>query len=500
MARSFLFRAKGDLSILTLTKHPETVATLSPSLNRLPENPHHIHLMGICGTGMASLAGMLKQSGYKVTGSDQNVYPPMSLLLEEQSIPVLMGYSPENLSSGPDLVIVGNVITRINPEAEALSRLKIPYLSFPQALRHFAFQNKQPIVISGTHGKTTTSSLAAWVLDVAGLDPGFMIGGIPKNFQSNFKLGQGDYYVIEGDEYDTAFFDKGPKFLHYDPWVTILTSIEFDHADIYRDLDHIIENFRKLINLMQPEGLLIANSDDPIIMAEIKTARCLVFTYGFSEKALFRVNDMTVQEDFTRLNILKAGKEYVTLSTPLYGRHNISNLMSVIALADFLGIPVATLSDGIKTFEGVKRRQEIVGEKQGVLVLDDFAHHPTAVRETVFAVREKFKGRRLIAVFEPRSNSSRRNIFQKQYASSFGAADLVMIPDPPMMEKIPREERFSSKRLAEDLEKNGLKTFYFPNTDQLLEAMVKESRTGDIFLIMSNGGFDNIHRRLLDSL
>jgi UDP-N-acetylmuramate: L-alanyl-gamma-D-glutamyl-meso-diaminopimelate ligase len=456
--------------------------------------------MGICGTGMASLAGMLKHKGYRVTGSDQNVYPPMSLFLEKLSIPVISGYRAENLSPAPDLVIVGNVITRLNIEAVELSRLKLPYLSFPQALKHFAFKSKRSVVISGTHGKTTTSSLAAWVLEKAGMDPGFMIGGIPLNFQSNFKLGKGDCFVIEGDEYDTAFFDKGPKFLHYDPWVTILTSIEFDHADIYRDLDHVIENFRKLIHLVPQEGLLIANSDDPVVMAEIKGATCPVITYGFSDEARFTAVDVIVDEDSTRLTVLKDGEKYLSASTPLYGNHNISNLLSVIAMADFLGIPAKPLADAAATFEGIKRRQELIGEKQGVIILDDFAHHPTAVRETVAAVKEKYKDRRLIAVFEPRSNSSRRNIFQDQYVSSFEAADLVMIPEPPMMEKIPPEERFSSKRLTEDLEKKGKPAFYFSDTNQLLEAMVSKSRTNDIFLIMSNGGFDNIHRRLLERL
>ncbi len=449
---------------------------------------------------MASLAGMLKQKGYQVSGSDQNIYPPMSLFLEKLSIPVLSGYKAENLSSNPDLVIVGNVITKFNNEAVELSRLNLPYMSFPQALKHFAFQGKHSIVISGTHGKTSTSSIAAWVLEKAGQDPGFMIGGIPLNFQSNFKIGKGNCFVIEGDEYDTAFFDKGPKFLHYNPWVTILTSIEFDHADIYRDLDHIIENFRKLINLIPAEGLLIANSDDPVIMAEIKAAKCPVITYGFSEKATFTASNITVREDVTRLKILKAGTECLTISTPLYGRHNISNLLSVIALADFLGIKLTDVSDAAKTFKGVKRRQEIVGGKQGVIVLDDFAHHPTAVRETIRAVREKYKNHRIIAVFEPRSNSSRRNIFQEQYVLSFEAADLVMVPAPPIMGKIPPEERFSSKLLTEDLNKKGTKAFYFPDTDQLLEAMVKESHSGDVFLIMSNGGFDNIHRRLLERI
>ncbi|MBW2358913.1 MAG: UDP-N-acetylmuramate:L-alanyl-gamma-D-glutamyl-meso-diaminopimelate ligase, partial [Deltaproteobacteria bacterium] len=421
--------------------------------------------MGVCGTGMASLAGMFKEKGYQVTGSDHNVYAPMSDFLEALSIPVLKGYSPHNLYPIPDLVIVGNVITRKNPEAVELSRLGLPYLSFPQALQLFALKDKRSIVISGTHGKTTASSLAAWILEKGGMDPGFMIGGIPKNFKKNFKLGHGKYFVIEGDEYDTAFFDKGPKFLHYKPWTVILTNIEFDHADIYRNLEHVIENFRKLIHIIPPDGVLIANADDPIVASEI------------------------VKKNDTRVKIIKHGIEYTTLSTPLYGRHNISNLLSAVVLADHLGVSLSPLSESVKTFEGIRRRQEIIGEKRGILILDDFAHHPTAVKETIDAVSEKYKNRRLIAVFEPRSNSSRRNVFQSRYALSFDNADLVMIPEPPMMEKIPLEERFSSQQLVGDLEKKGLNASYYQNTGQLLEALLAEARKNDVILIMSNGAF-----------
>jgi UDP-N-acetylmuramate: L-alanyl-gamma-D-glutamyl-meso-diaminopimelate ligase len=353
-------------------------------------------------------------------------------------------------------------------------------------------------VISGTHGKTTTSSLVAWILEKAGVDPCFMIGGIPHNFETNFKLGKDTCFVIEGDEYDTAFFDKGPKFLHYNPWVTILTSIEFDHADIYRDLNHVIENFRKLIDMIPPDGLLIANGDDSTITAEIKRAKCPVATYGLSKNGLWRAVDIAVQEDATRLTVLKAEKEYVSLSTPLYGRHNISNLLSAVVLADFLKIPSPAISDAVKSFKGIRRRQEIIGEKQGILIVDDFAHHPTAVRETVDAVKEKYRGRRLIAVFEPRSNSSRRNIFQAQYTTSFRMADLIMIPEPPLMQNIPPSERFSSQRLVKDLREKGLEAFYFPETDPLIEALVNKAQTGDVILTMSNGAFDNLPRRLLE--
>ncbi|UCF58131.1 MAG: UDP-N-acetylmuramate:L-alanyl-gamma-D-glutamyl-meso-diaminopimelate ligase [Deltaproteobacteria bacterium] len=465
-----------------------------------PPNPHHIHLMGICGAGMASLAGILKQEGCHVTGSDQNIYPPMSDFLEGLSIPILEGYSPKNLNPIPDLVIVGNVITKYNPEAIELSRLNIPYLSLPQALRRFAMEDKRSIVVCGTHGKTTTSALAAWILQKGGMDPGFMVGGIPNNFPRNFKLGKGPFFVIEGDEYDTAFFDKGPKFLHYNPWITILTSIEFDHADIYRDLNHVIEIFRKLINLIPPDGLLIANGDDPVINTESREAKCPVITYGFGEDVQWRATDLSLQEDQTQLRILKQGKEYMKLFTPLYGRYNISNLLSTVALSDFLNIDHTILLEAMKGFKGIRRRQEVKGEKRGVSVLDDFAHHPTAVRETIQAVKEKYKSRRVIAVFEPRSNSSRRNIFQEKYAVSFDLADLILIPEPPLMEKIPPAERFSSIKLVEDLKKRGLKAFYCPDTNHLLNEILRQIREGDIILIMSNGPFDNLPQRVMDHL
>lgn len=475
-------------------------AELSPSLNLAPANPHHVHLMGICGVGMASLAGILKQNGYIVTGSDQSIYPPMSHFLEGLSIPVLEGYGARNLNPVPDLVIVGNVITKFNPEAIELSRLHIPYLSLPQALNHFAMKGKRSIVVCGTHGKTTTTALAAWILEKAGVDPSFMVGGIPNNFEGNFQLGNGPFFVIEGDEYDTAFFDKGPKFLHYNPWITILTSIEFDHADIYRDLNHVTETFRKLIRLIPPNGLIIANGDDPIANAESKRAKCPVITYGFSGEVEWRAVDLSLQGDQTHLRILKQGKEYMELCTPLYGRHNISNLLSTVALADFLKIDQPSLSEAVKGFRGIRRRQEVKGEKRGVLVLDDFAHHPTSVKENIHAAKEKYKSRRLIAVFEPRSNSSRRNVFQRRYALSFDQADLVLIPEPPLMAKIPAEERFSSTDLVEELRRRGLKALYCPSTNHLLDEIIRQSRKGDVILIMSNGPFDNLPQRLLDRL
>ncbi|MFH1491178.1 MAG: UDP-N-acetylmuramate:L-alanyl-gamma-D-glutamyl-meso-diaminopimelate ligase [Pseudomonadota bacterium] len=480
--------------------YPVPEARLDPELNRAPSDLRHVHLMGICGTGMASLAGLLKQKGVLVTGSDQNVYPPMSLFLENLSIPIREGYRPENLAPSPDLVIVGNVVTRVNPEAVELARLRIPYLSMPQALRAFAMKDQLSIVISGTHGKTTTSALISWILEKAGLDPGFMVGGLLNNFSRNFKHGDGPYFVIEGDEYDTAFFDKGPKFLHYSPWVVILTSLEFDHADIYRDFEHVLTSFRKLIALIPEDGLLIANGDDPAVVAETKGAKCPKVFYGFSDGLTWRAVDVAFEEKGARVDILRGGEKILAAETPLYGRHNLSNLLSAVVLADFLKIDTRVLSDALKGFKGVKRRQEVKGEKGGILVLDDFAHHPTAVRETIRAVKEKFRARRLVALFEPRSNSSRRNIFQEAYATAFDLADLIMIPEPPMMEKIPLPERFSSKRLVQDLKNRGLEALYAPDTDRLLDEVLRNCRKGDVVLIMSNGAFDNLPVRLLERL
>ena len=465
-----------------------------------PEKPNHIHLMGICGTGMSSLAGILKDAGYHITGSDQNIYPPMSDFLKDLSIQVLEGYAAENLHPIPDLVIVGNVITKQNPEAIELARLNTPYLSLPQALRHFAMGSKKSIVPCGTHGKTTTAALTAWILEKAGMNPSFMIGGIPNNFKSNFRLGNGPYFVVEGDEYDTAFFDKSPKFLHYNPLITILTGIEFDHADIYQDLDHVIGSFLRLIRLISPDGLLIVNEDDPVSKSQSNDAKCPVITYGFSKGSRWKPVDVLFEEDQTQFTVLKNDREYMTVSTSLYGRHNISNLLSTIVLSDFLGIEKPVLYEAIETFKGVKRRQEIKGKKRGVLVLDDFAHHPTAVKETIRAVKEKHKAHRLMAVFEPRSNSSRRNIFQKKYALSFDMADLIFIREPPLMAKIPVNERFSSKKLVEDLRDRGLEAFYCPDSDGLLDQITRQSQEGDVVLIMSNGPFDNLPQRVVDAL
>ncbi len=464
--------------------------------------PRHanIHLIGICGVGMSSLAGMLKDKGYIITGSDRNIYPPISTFLERLSIPVKNGYSPYNLHPIPDLVIVGNVITKDNPEAGELLRLRIPYLSMPQALKKFAMDRKKSIIIAGTHGKTTISALTAWILEVAGMDPSFMIGGIAKNFESNFKLATGPYFVIEGDEYDTAFFDKRPKFLHYGPYITVITSIEFDHADIYKGIEEIKDSFRHLIKMIPADGLLCANIDDPAVAEEIKKARCPCLTYAIKTEADLSLGDVTVNDNGTMLTIVKGKKEYLSVTTDLYGDHNISNILAAIPIAYRLKIKGEIIAKALATFKGVKRRLELIGNYKDILVIDDFAHHPTAVRETTKAVKAHYRNRRLVAVFEPRSNSSRRNIFQNAYASSFNCADLVILPEPPMMDKIPVNERFSSIKLTANLRGGGIEAHYFPNNDDLLDGLLSLVKPGDVILIMSNGAFDHIQQRLIEGL
>ena len=471
-----------DNNVLTLPKHA------------------HIHLMGICGVGMSSLAGMLKEKGYTVTGSDHNVYPPISTFLENLSIPVREGYSPSNLYPPPDLVVVGNVITRDNPEAVELLKLKVPYVSMPQALRKFAMDSKRSIVIAGTHGKTTASALTAWILELAGMSPSFMIGGIAKNFSSNFKLGTGPYFVIEGDEYDTAFFDKRPKFLHYYPYITVITAIEFDHADIYKGIEEIKDAFTRLIEMIPAKGLLCANGDDLVILNELNKVKCPLLTYAIKREAELYVRDIINGADETGFTVLWGSKEYLGVATELYGDHNIYNILAALSVAFHLHIEPETIAKGIKTFKGIKRRLDTIGNYRDILVIDDFAHHPTAVRETTRAVKSRYQGRRLVAVFEPRSNTSRRNVFQDAYAASFTSADVVILPEPPKMEKIPLHERFSSIKLKADLTEQGVEAYYFPNNDDLLEGLLALIRPGDVILIMSNGSFDNIQERLIRRL
>ena len=456
--------------------------------------------MGICGTAMGALAGMLKSRGCLVSGSDQHVYPPMSEFLAGMDIPVASGYGPENLDPCPDLVVVGNVITARNPEAAALDKLKIPYVSLPQALAEKFIGSRKSLVVCGTHGKTTTSSLLATMLAGAGLDTGFMIGGIVQAFGRNFHLGESNYFVVEGDEYDTAFFDKGPKFLHYRPHIIILTSIEFDHADIYADLEAVKESFRRLVAIMPADGCIVACLDDPVVREITAEASCRVMSYGRDAKYDWSLSGVKTGAEQTAFTVCRQGLFFGEFTGNMPGIHNCLNSLAVIAVFDLLGIPSRVTARELSRFKGVRRRQEVRGRERGITVIDDFAHHPTAVRETLAALAAAYAGHRLVAVFEPRTNSSRRSIFQQDYVAVFDQADEVIIREPEKIPNLKEEEMFSAETLVSDLKNRGLKASSFRAAGGIIDYLLKTLSAGDVVVIMSNGGFDDIHVRLLAKL
>jgi len=470
------------------------------SKNHIPDNVKNIHLIAICGTGMGALAGMLKELGFNVSGSDQGVYPPMSDFLEQKGIKAISGFNAENLSYKPDLVIVGNAVTKNNPEAQAMLDMGLNFCSMPQAINHFAARNKKIFLITGTHGKTTTSSILSWLLYKAGLNPSFFIGGILRDFDSNYALGKGDYIVIEGDEYDTAFFDKGPKFLHYNPFMTILTGIEFDHADIFKDINHVKSAFNSLISGMSAQSILIGFDSDNNVEELAGNRCCQVLKYGKNRNSQWSLGQMQFEFSGTIFEVLKHGELFGKFKTRMLGEHNLLNALSVIAIADKLSISKEIIALALETFQGPKRRQEIRGIKNKITVIDDFAHHPTAVRETIKAVKPLCKQGQLIAVFEPRTNTSMRRVFQDVYPFVFDNADMVCIRKPSRIDKIPDNERFSSEKLVEDIKKQGNPAFHFEDTDGIIDFLAGKAKAGDVILIMSNGGFDNIHARLLERL
>jgi UDP-N-acetylmuramate: L-alanyl-gamma-D-glutamyl-meso-diaminopimelate ligase len=468
--------------------------------NLIPENVKNIHLIAICGTAMGALAAMLKDKGYQVSGSDQKVYPPMSEFLAWKHIHVNNGFSADNIGGETDLVIVGNAVGKDNPEVKKVADQGIAFCSMPQAIIHFIAQGKKMLVITGTHGKTTTSSLLAWILFQAGLDPSYVIGGMLKNFNSNYRLGKGKYMVIEGDEYDTAFFDKGPKFLHYSPYAAVMTGIEFDHADIFKDISSVKDAFSSFINKMSPSSLVLAYDADSNIR-EISSNHPHPFIfYGKDPRSGWYLSEININASKTVFQVKKDGKFFGTFQTPLMGEHNLLNTLPVIAICNYIGIDPKTISSGLESFKGVKRRQEIRGIKNGVTVMDDFAHHPTAVRETIRAVKPFYPDGRIIAVFEPRTNTSMRNVFQEIYPLSFDGADLICVRKPPLLEKIPENQRFSSQQLVQKLKNQGKDAYYFNDTEPIIQFLIKTVKSGDLVLVMSNGGFDNIHQRLLKVL
>lgn len=465
----------------------------------------HVHLIGICGTAMASLAGLLKTSGYQVTGSDQNVYPPMSTQLEQLGISIKTGYKKENLVPRPDLVIVGNVISRTNEEAAALLASDIPYTSLPKAMGEFAIANRHAIVVSGTHGKTTTTSMMTWVADTCGHHPGYMIGGIPENYGVSFRISKDNYFIIEGDEYDTAFFDKVPKFVHYKPKYVILTSVEFDHADIYADLDAVKKSFKQLVTMIPTDGILMACVDNANVRELIQFAKCKVITYG-AGMADYRITNREQIDGRNHFSVEHKGANIGDIAIKQSGEFNALNAIAVFALARELKWDTNKALQGLASFKGVKRRQQILGSPKGVTVIEDFAHHPTAVKVTVGAIQETYKtgpkdgGKKLFALFEPRSATSRRKVFQKEYVDAFKSADVVLIAKPFDQTKISESDRFSTAELVADMEKRHIQAFECDGADAIVEKVRGQAKSGDVILIMSNGAFDGIYQKLLTAL
>ena len=478
----------------TMNKQQEL---LDPALNHVPDMVNTIHIMGICGTAMAAIAGMLKERGFTITGSDAHVYPPMSEFLAKIGVQPFNGYASENLAHNPDLVIVGNVITRTNPEAVALAASQIPYVSMPQALAHFFITSRRSLVLAGTHGKTTTSSMLASALDDMGGDPTFMIGGIVQKFSANYRIGSGPYFVAEGDEYDTAFFDKVSKFLHYHPEVAVITSLEFDHADIFANLEAIKDSFRNFVKLVPVDGLIIANFDDENVVEVVKEASCTIQSYGTSEKCNWRIAPASYSGGYTLFSLFLEEQHFAEMAIKSPGMHNCMNSTAVAAVLHHLGYDSDEIVSSLRSFGGVKRRQEIKGVINNITVIDDFAHHPTAVRETLSALKCAYPVQRLIAVFEPRTNTSRRSFFQQHYVESFLDAELSLIREPQVRGDTDGDDCFSSARLATDLCQRNRQAFAYSSTDDILTHLDNVTQPGDVIVILSNGGFDNIHDRLL---
>ena len=461
-----------------------------------------IHFMGICGTAMATLAAMLKRKGFDVRGSDQDVYPPMSDFLASEAIPVMAGYRPDHITAEIDLVVVGNAISRGNVELEEVLDRRIRYCSLPEAIREHFLWGARSIVIAGTHGKTTTTSLAGWVLTHGGLDPTVLVGGIARNFGdegSSYRLGQGRDFVIEGDEYDSAFFDKTAKFLKYLPDVAVVNNVEFDHADIYADFDAVKLAFRRLANLVPRRGLLLIGADSAAARELVARAVSPVETFGTGDDVDWQADRIEAASGATRFRVHHHGTLVGDFEVPLLGAHNVRNALAAIAVASHVGVDAEQIADALVRFKGVKRRLEVVGVADGVTVFDDFAHHPTAVAETLAGVRAANPGARVWAVFEPRSASSCRRVFQDDFANAFAGADEVIIA-PVFRSTLPESERLSVPHLVRDLNARGTKAREAASLDSIVDSIVREHRDGDLVVLMSNGGFGGIHHKLLQAL
>jgi UDP-N-acetylmuramate: L-alanyl-gamma-D-glutamyl-meso-diaminopimelate ligase len=462
--------------------------------------PKHIHLIGICGTAMASLGGMLQERGFRVTGSDAAAYPPMSTFLESLGIPVAQPFAESNLDPRPDLVVVGNALSRGNVELERVLDERIPFCSLPQILHDEFLVGKEVLVVAGTHGKTTTTSMLAWIFETAGLQPSFLIGGIAENFGRSFGLGDGKHFILEGDEYDTAFFDKGPKFLHYFPDSLILTSVEFDHADIYKDLDAVETAFKRLVNLVPRRGRIIAfdsgDSSSESLNRCLQKAFCPVERYGASNRASWKIANLKLGEDRTSWSVLRDGKPWADFGFPLGGEYNVWNATAAAALAANYEISKDVIAKALDTFRSVKRRLEVKAQVNGITIIDDFAHHPTAIEQTILALRARYPKSRLWVVLEPRSNTLRRNVLQDALARSLALADQVVIAAIFKSEAIPEAERLDLNRVVSEIEKRGKQARIFADADAIVNAIAPELRERDVVAILSNGGFGGIYEKL----
>lgn len=477
-----------------------SVHSVKKSDKPLPLNPSHVHLLGACGVGMVGLARLFLESGAQVTGSDQSVYPPMSDVLNDLGIKIVEGYHPKNLSELPELAIIGNVIRPENPEAREVIRLGMPYTSMAGALENYFLNGKKRLVVSGTHGKTTLTSMIAWILYDQGLDPGFFVGGIPTNFGFSSRLGRGNYFVIEGDEYDTAFFDKTPKFLHYRADLAIVSSIEFDHADIYQSIDQIKSQFLAFLSAMPAQGIVIACSDYETVRNVAEFSGRQTQHYGLKDGAEWTVRILEQRPNGLTVGIYLHDHFVCQGELPFVGTHNALNCLAAITTVSNLGLEPETAIKSMEKFRGVQRRQQIYEHESGVTIIDDFAHHPTAVKVTCEAVRSANPGKRVVAVFEPRTNTSRRSIFQRTYVDSFLSADLVVLREPPVGASDNSADLFSSRQLAKDINSRGGRAQAFDNGDQVLDYLLETVRAGDIVLIMSNGNFEGVRSRLLNQL
>jgi UDP-N-acetylmuramate: L-alanyl-gamma-D-glutamyl-meso-diaminopimelate ligase len=454
-----------------------------------------VHFAGICGTAMASVAAALKEKGFEVTGSDQNVYPPMSTFLAERQIPVTEGFAEPNLAYKPDLVVIGNALSRGNPEVEAVLERKMRYCSLPELLKEFFLRGKRSLVVSGTHGKTTTTSLLAWVFEHNGLNPSFLVGGIPNNFGQGARFTDSEWFIIEGDEYDTAFFDKRSKFLHYLPEVALINNLEFDHADIFKDVAAIQATFRQFIRLIPRNGLLLANGDDANIASLLDVTHCPVKRFGLGpDNAVHGFN-------------LRYGPTATEFELPSFkfhldmvGEFNVRNALGVIGVAKHFGLKNHQIQSAFSTFKGVKRRMEVRGIAGGVTVIDDFGHHPTAIRQTLAALRVRYPTQKLWAIFEPRSNTTRRNVFQNELVGAFEGADVVVLSQVARLEQVPATERLDPEKLMRELKAGGKPAAYLPDVEAIVEHVRGGVSGGDVICVFSNGGFGGIHKKLLERL